>query len=199
MRVYNMCLRLAENENVDWEVLKASVLLHDIAGIKEQDDPTGKTDHSLLGAQIALPILINLGFSDQKIKHIQDCITTHRYRTDSKPATREAQILFDADKLETVGAIGTARAFVWVGRNNAHIFRKPNNLENYIKENYEGGKINGRIKDKTQHSPQINFETKEKFLADKLYTERAKEICRERIEYYRNFLDRLEKEIKGEI
>jgi uncharacterized protein len=197
MRVYNLCLRFAENENVDLEVLKAAALLHDIARAKEDNDNSGNTDHAVLSSQMSAPILQNLGFPEEKIKHIQDCILSHRYRTGFEPKTKEAQILFDADKLDTVGAIGIARSFVWVGRNNANIYKKAK-MEEYVNENL-GGKINGRIQDKTKHSPQIEFEIKLKFLTDKLYTEKAKEYCKERTDFYKSFLDRLEKEIRGEI
>lgn len=197
MRVYNLSLRFAKNEDVDLDVLKASALLHDIARVKEDNDHTGNTDHAILSSEMAVPILKNLGFSEEKIKHIQDCIVSHRYRTGNEPKTKEAQILFDVDKLDVVGAIGIARSFVWVGRNNAKIYADAN-IDEYIKDNL-GGKINGRIQDKTKHSPQIEFETKLRFLTDKLYTIKAKEMCKERLEFYRSFLDRLEKEINGEL
>ena len=197
MRVYNLSLNLADGEKVDLDVLRASVLLHDIARAKEDDDSTGKTDHAVLSSAMARPILKDLGFSEEKIKHIQECILSHRYRTGNEPKTIEAKILFDADKLDSLGAIGVARSFIWVGRNNAHLYKKMN-AEAYAKENM-GGKINGRIQDKTKHSPQIEFETKVKFLSDKLYTKKAKKVGAERLEFYKNFLDRLEKEIKGEI
>lgn len=197
MRVYNLALNLAENEDVDLDVLKASVLLHDIARVKEDNDPSGKTDHAVLGSEMAAPILKELGFSDDKIKHVQDCIVSHRYRTGNEPKTKEAQILFDADKLDILGAIGIARSFVWVGRNGAKIYTDVN-IEEYIKENL-GGKINGRIQDKTKHSPQIEFETKLKFLVNKLHTEKAKEIYKERIKFYKSFLDRLKREVGGEL
>ena len=198
MRVYNMCLRLAKDEpDIDLDVLKASALLHDIARVKEDNDPTGKTDHAILGSKMAVPILKELNFSKEQIKHIQDCIISHRYRTENKAKTKEAQILFDADKLDSLGAIGIARSFVWVGRNNAKIYTETD-IEKYIDENL-GGKINGRIQDKTKHSPQIEFETKLKFLITKLHTAKAKEICKERIEFYKSFLDRLKREIDGKL
>jgi len=197
MRVYNLCLHLAKNENVDLEVLKAATLLHDIARVKEDNDSMGNTDHAILSSKMAAPILKKLGFSDEKIKHIQECIVSHRYRTGNEPKTREAQILFDADKLDTLGAIGVARSLIWVGRNNAKIYAKVN-INEYIKENL-GGKINGRIQDKTKHSPQIEFETKLKFLIKKLYTEKAKELYRGRIRFYKSFLNRLEKEVNAVI
>ncbi len=197
MRVYNLSLHLAKDENIDFDVLKASALLHDIARVKEDNDPSGNTDHAILGSTMAIPILEELNFSEDQIKHIKRSIVSHRYRTGNQPKTKEAQILFDADKLDTLGAIGIARSFVWVGRNNAKIYTDTN-IEKYIDENL-GGEINGRIQDKTKHSPQIEFETKLKFLIDKLHTKKAKEICTERIGFYKSFLDRLKKEIDGEL
>lgn len=197
IRVYNLALSLAENEDLDLDVLKAAALLHDVARVKEDSDHTGNTDHAILSAQMAEPILKKLGFSQEKIKRIQDCIVSHRYRTGNEPKTKEAKILFDADKLDVLGAIGIARSFVWVGRNNAKVYSKVN-IDEYIKDNL-GGKINGRIQDKTKHSPQIEFETKLKFLIDKLYTKKAKKICLERLKFYKDFLNRLEKEIQGQL
>ncbi len=197
IRVYNLCLYLAKDEEIDSDVLEAAALLHDFARVKEDNDQTGKTDHAILSAKMAEPILRELGFPEEKIKHIQDCIVSHRYRTGNRPQTKEARILFDADKLDVVGAIGIARNFVWVGRNKAKIYADVD-IDDYIKNNLNG-KIDGRIQDKTKHSPQIEFETKLKFLGDKLYTEKAKEICRERLAFFKSFLERLEKEIRGEL
>ena len=61
------------------------------------------------------------------------------------------------------------------------------------------GKINGRIMDKLKHSVHINYETKDKLLLENLYTETAKKIGRERLSYYKEFLDRLDKEVVGEL
>lgn len=198
MRVYNLAFNIAKYEGkIDLDVLQAAILLHDIGGHKEMSDSTGKTDHAIVSAEMAAPILKNLNFSEDKIKHIQDCIISHRYKTENKPKSIEAKILFDADKLDSIGAIGIARSFCWVGKNNANIYRKPN-INEYVKENMNG-KINGRIQDKTKHSPQIEFAVKSKFLIDKLFTKTAKEICRERIIFFENFLNRLEQEINGEL
>ncbi|MFH1551752.1 MAG: HD domain-containing protein [bacterium] len=197
MRVYNLALHLAKYEDVDLDVIKAAALLHDIGGKKEVEDPTGKTDHAIESAKMAEPILNNLGYPKDKIIHIQDCIISHRYRTRNKPQTKEAEIIFDADKLETVGAIGIARSFVWTGRNNAYIYKKVN-IDEYSKENL-GGKINGRIQDKTKHSPQINWETKDKHILNFLYTEKAKQVAKDRMIFSENFFKRLENEINGKV
>lgn len=195
MRVYNLALKLAEGEKVDLEVIQAAVLLHDIGGPKEVQDPTGKTDHALESVKLAEPFFKKINVPEDKANHIIECIISHRYRTNHKPKTKEAMIVFDADKLETVGAIGIARVFTWVGKNDAYIYRKIN-LKEYIKENL-GGKADGRIQDKTKHSPQLNWETKDKFIVEYLYTKKAKEIARKRIKFSQKFFDKLEKEIEG--
>jgi len=197
MRVYQMALKLSEGEQVDLDVVKAAVLLHDIGGISEQNDHTGKTDHSLESAKLAKPFLENLGLNTDKVEHILACIISHRYRTDNKPASLEAKIVFDADKLDAIGAIGLARGFTWVGRNNAYIYREVN-TQDYINENL-GGQIDGRIQDKTKHSPQINWETKDKYIINKLYTEKAKEIAKSRVRFNETFQKRLKDEILGKV
>lgn len=197
-RVYNLSLRLAKDENVDLDVLKSAALLHDIARVKEDNDQTGDTDHAALSAEMAEPILKELNFTKEQIRHIQDCIISHRYKTGNKPKTLEAKILFDADKLDSLGAIGIARAFVWVGRNNGKIYCDVD-INDYIKNNLVDGKINGRIKDNTKHSPNIEFEIKTKFIIEKLYTKKAKEVGAERKQFVEDFLNRLEREVRGEL
>lgn len=197
LRVYNLALHLAENEDVDLDVLKAAVLLHDIARAKEDSDSTGRTDHALLGAELCVPILKKVDFPNEKISRVQECIASHRSRSENDQKTIEAKILFDADKLDGLGAIGMARAFIWVGENGAQMYRDID-AETYAKENL-GGKLNGRIRDKTRHSPQLEYKTRTIFIIEKLHTAQAKKIGKERLAYLENFLKRLEREIKGEL
>ena len=198
MRVHNLAVAIARSEaDVDLHVLRTAAMLHDIGGAKEANDSSGQTDHAVVSAEMAKPILEDLGFSPDQISHIQDCILSHRYRTDNQPKTIEAKILFDADKLDASGAIGVCRTLAWIGKHKAKIYKKVD-IDEYIKEN-QGGKLNGRIQDKSKHSPHINYEVKDKFLMDKLYTETAKRIGRERTAFYKEFLDRLEKEVNGEM
>ena len=145
---------------------------------------------------MAEKFLNELNMPEDKVEHIKQCIITHRYKTDKKPKSLEAKILFDADKLDTVGAIGIAREYVWIVKNNGYLYKKMN-IQEYAKENLEGGKLNGRIKDKSKHSPQINWETKLKLLSTVLYTDKAREMAKERMKFSKEFLDKLEREVKG--
>ncbi len=199
MRVYNLCLEIAKYEkNVDLEILKLSALLHDIARLKEDFDNTGEIDHAVEGAKMAEKILTKFDFPKDKIEKIKECIISHRFRGGNEPKTIEAKILFDADKLDVIGAIGIARTFISVGLYKQKIYRDIN-IDEYIKENLSGGKRDGRIIDVRKHAPNLEFETKFKYIPEKLYTKRGKEIALERIEYMKSFFERLKREIKGEL
>jgi uncharacterized protein len=194
IRVYQLSLVIAKNESdIDWEVLIPAVFLHDIARKIEDNDSTGLVDHALLGASMAEEILKNLHYESPRIEKIKHCIASHRFRGALPPQTKEAQILYDADKLDVLGAVGIARSFMLVGIHGERIFRDIS-LEDYKKENVG---LNGKIKDLSKHASNLEYELKLKKIPQKLFTPQAKEIARQRLEVMRNFFEILECEIKG--
>lgn len=199
MRVYNLCLHLAKHElNVDLDVLKTAALLHDIARVKEFNDKTGSIDHSALGAEMAEKILGTLGYSKEKIAHVKHCIAAHRFRGKVKPQTKEAKILFDADKLDVLGAIGVARSFMIAGQYGQKIYSDIS-IQEYLKDNVVGEKADGRVRDISKHTPDLEFELKFKHVLERLYTQKAREIAKERVQFMENFFEKLKREIKGEL
>lgn len=199
LRVYNLAMHIAKDDNdIDHDVLKASVLLHDIARVKEDNDHSWNTDHAEVWATMAKNVLEKVWwFTTEQIWKIQTCILTHRFRSDRPPVIKEAKILFDADKLDSIWAIGVVRSFVYVWKNWGSIYTDID-IDKYIEENLWWN-INWRIYDKNKHSPYLEYETKFKFIVDRLYTQKAKIIWKERIVYHKEFLNRLEKEIKWEM
>ncbi len=190
LRVYNLCVFLSKyEENVDMEVLIPAVLLHDIARVKESKDKSGEIDHAILGSEMAEEILRNLKYEEDKIEKIKHCIITHRFRTDNRPKTIEAKILFDADKLDALGSIGIARCFMLAGQ-----FGQSLSVKNPIDTNTSD---NGRLKDVAKHSPFIEYEVKFKKIPEKLHTKKAKEIGIERLKFMDDFFKRLDLEIEG--
>ncbi len=113
-RVLYNALSIADAEElVDYDILIAACLLHDI-GRKDQFENPG-LDHAEAGAEKAYDFLLKNHFSEESASKICGCIRTHRYRSDNPPASIEAKILFDADKLDVTGAIGIARTLLYKG------------------------------------------------------------------------------------
>jgi len=202
MRVYKLCLRLAKYEpNVDLDILRTAALLHDIARTREDKDVREGMlgiGHAIVGAEMSEKILRQLGYPGENIKRVKHCIATHRFRGGNPPNTIEAKILSDADKLDVLGATGIARSFTIGGENGQKIY-SDTSVDEYIKENLVGGKANGRIIDPSKHASNLEFETKFKQIPDKLYTQKAREIARERLEYMKQFFERLKREIDGQL
>lgn len=191
-RVYNLCLLIEKSEkDVDLEILIPSALLHDIARVEESLDKTGKIDHAVLGSVLAEDILRNLDYKEEQIEKIKHCIIAHRFRTVNEPKSIEAKILFDSDKLDIIGATGIARSFMLAGQFGQRLTVNQE-FNEYIRSNTVE---NGRIKDVSQHTPFIEYELKFKKIPDKLYTEKAKEIGKERLKFMEEYFNRLMSEI----
>ena len=198
-RVWKTAMKIAAaNPEVDLEVLQIAILMHDIAGIKEETDNTGKTDHALIGAEITAKILSELKYPEPLIKEVKHCIQTHRYRSSNEPKSIEAKILFDADKIDVLGAIGVARSFMIAGDIHESLYSFTP-LKEYIADNLFVGKADGRIKDVSKHTPNLEFETKIVKIPDKLFTDKGKEIAGVRIKFMQAFFAELKNEINADI
>ena len=120
-RVLNNAIEIAKGEeNVNMEVLMTAALLHDIGRADEKADP--KADHAVTGGDRAYQVLIEAGYDHAFAEHVRQCIRTHRFRRNDPPATIEAKILFDADKLDVCGAIGIARTLMYSGAHDRPIY-----------------------------------------------------------------------------
>ena len=113
-RVLAVALDIAQYEpegTVDGDVLVAACLLHDIGRPEQMSDPS--LCHAEVGSKKAYDFLKAQGWSEDKACHVRDCILTHRFRVNNQPATIEAKILFDADKVDATGALGLARTIYY--------------------------------------------------------------------------------------
>ena len=113
-RVLYNALEIAKTENdVNYDILIAACLLHDI-GRKEQFENPDQC-HAIIGSEKAYDFLLANGFAASYAEQVKQCIMTHRYRRDNPPQSLEAKILFDADKLDAAGAVGIARTLLYKG------------------------------------------------------------------------------------
>ena len=109
LRVVQLAQHLAEIEGADLEIVQAAALLHDA-----QEKPAHRAGHHLASAELARRVLEAEGWPDERTAAVLHCIRAHRFRDDQEPPqTLEAKILFDADKLDAIGAVGVARAIAY--------------------------------------------------------------------------------------
>jgi uncharacterized protein len=120
IRVYRLCEKIGNKEGADLPVLLAAAYLHDI-GRSSQDDANGNVCHAQAGARMARPFVYELPLSRSRQDNILHCIESHRFRGNHRPETIEARVLFDADKLDAIGAIGIARAYLFAGEVGARL------------------------------------------------------------------------------
>ncbi len=186
-RVYRMAERLAQTEGADLEIVRAAVLLHDADGTTPGS--VSRVEHHLRSAEIARKVLADEGWPEARIAAVQHCIRAHRYRDDREPpATIEAKCLFDADKLDVLGAIGAIRVTVYAALAGTPFYAEPS--EAFLRT---GTEAPGEL-----HSAYHEHLFKLRNVENRLYTDTARRIARERTQYLEGFFERLIKEINGE-
>lgn len=90
-RVRDLALMIAEESklNVDRDALEVASMWHDIQPSDAKDLLTLFDEES-----------VRIGLPEELIQAVQECISTHSF--DSHPILTEAQVLFDADKLDAL-------------------------------------------------------------------------------------------------
>jgi len=112
-------------------------------------------------------------------------IASHRFRSGPPPATPEARALFDADKLDAMGAIGVARAFARAGAHGQRLWVPPD--------------VAAAQGDGTpDHTPVHEFVVKLSRLREVMTTATGRAIAEERHAFMEAFFARLEAEVRGE-
>lgn len=111
LRVRDLCMKIWKAEWADLEVLEIAALLHDIGRPKEFETKW-EVCHAEYWASLAKEFLQDLWLQQDKVDNVVYCISTHRFRKENTPETLEAKILFDADKLDCIWAVGIGRAFM---------------------------------------------------------------------------------------
>ncbi len=99
--------------NVDREVMTLAILLHDV-----NQSYKGKANHVVLSKQLAEQILNEVGCPNDKLNRVLKIISEHstEHIDDIKPSSLEAKVIFDADKIDGLGATGIARVFCLFGQ-----------------------------------------------------------------------------------
>lgn len=185
-RVRTVAEKLSAYEgNCDLTVIICAAILHDVPDVKVcKDVEQAKRDIRKL--------LTDSNLSTQQIDHIMSIINNLSYKgagVDTTMPIIEGKIVQDADRLDSIGAIGISRCFAYGGHVGHPIYdplEKPvmhSSEEEYRKS--KGSSIN-------------HFYEKLLLLKDRMQTKSGKKIAEERHNYIESFLKRFLSEWNGD-
>jgi uncharacterized protein len=119
------------------------------------------------------------------VEAVAHAIEAHRFRTGPAPETAEAKVLYDADKLDAIGAVGVARAFAYGGHHGQRLWADV--PLGYV----ETGET------LAEHTPVHEYIYKLSQIKDRLLTQTARSLARERHAFMVAFFERLDQEVHG--
>ncbi len=187
LRVYRMAERLSIAEGADLEIVRAAALLHDAEGAAPGAGSVRET-HQHASAEFAAQVLSGEGWERPRVAAVQHCIRAHRYRDRSEPpGSLEAKILFDADKLDVLGAIGVARTIAYAALDGKPFYFPPSEKFRQTGEEEPG----------EPHSSYHEHLFKLRKVRDRMYTATARSIASERLKYLEEYFERLIDEWNG--
>lgn len=183
LRVSRLCQHIGPLERADMTVLLAAAYLHDI-GRAHQDRSRGGLCHAEKGAELAADLLYPLPLLKEQRHNILHCIRAHRFRGNHHPASIEARVLFDADKLDAIGAVGIARAYLFAGEVGAMLHNPESRIDHtrpYTRED----------------TGYREYRVKLCKVRDRMLTHTGRRMAEVRHRFMTEFFDRFLKEIDG--
>ena len=179
-RVVKTAKALCAQEQAKLEVVLPAAYLHDCFTFPKNHPDRAQS--SKMAADKAIAFLKSIDYPTSYLDEIHHAIVTHSYSANITPETLEAQIVQDADRLDSLGAIGIARC-LYVGQSfNAELY------------NHEDPFANQRDLDDKHYSVD-HFYVKLFKLAETMNTESAKLEANKRTDYMRGFLAQLGAEV----
>lgn len=174
----------AEMPEADLQIIRLAALLHDISR-PEDMSAKGKICHACKGAELCASEMKKYDFPQAMIEKVCACIKSHRFRGNGpSPQSLEEKIIYDADKLDSIGAVGIGRAFHFAGRENARIHNSSEEALN--SEPYSRG-----------DSAYREYLVKLRHVPDKMLTVAGKQHATARAKFMHEFFEQIEIEIKG--
>ena len=192
VRVIALADKIQASEGGDLPTIWAAVALHDIGQERERRQGS---DHALIGAELAAELLKDTPFPPQSIPGVQQAIREHRITGGITPQTLEGRILYDADKIDCLGAIGIGRLYCITGRYNQKVYAP---IPDDIVEPIDLSMIR-HLRRRPDYSPSIEFQLLFTDLPDHMTTNTGRELARERFAFMQEFFTRLRQEVEGEL
>jgi uncharacterized protein len=188
-RVVRLAEQIAQAEGADLAIVQAAALLHDAQDFSKQPDTDPRAVHHHASADFSAEILASEGWSADRIAAVQHCIRAHRFRDRSEPPqSLEAKVLFDADKLDAIGAVGVVRAVGYALTHGSPPYTEPSARFLATGETLPG----------EPHSAYHEYLFKLRKLKDRLYTPTAQAIAADRHRVMEEFFEQLAAEMHYE-
>lgn len=108
-RVVATALDLAVKEGADVNVVLPAAYFHDFVTVPKNDPRRSMA--SRLSGDAAVEYLKSVGYPAQYLDNIRHSIAAHSFSANIACETIEAKVVQDADRLDSLGAIGIARTF----------------------------------------------------------------------------------------
>lgn len=189
LRVLKIAMKIAQAEGADQDIVHAAALLHDSRGAMPSVDGGDRMGHHLASAEFAGEVLSQAGWEQAAIEKVQHCIRAHRFRHDGEqPETIEAKCVFDADKLDVLGAIGAARTIIFGSHKGQSFYSEPS--AKFLET--------GKTEEDEPYSAYHEYLYKLSKIKDRLYTETGKALAVERDAFLHQYFERLRAESRGE-
>lgn len=114
LRVYRNAKVIGEKEGTDMQVLFLAALLHDAGSGSKLQKRSAESEARKL-ATVEDFLKKRRDIPEDVIKKVLRAVEVHSFSKGIEPATLEAKVLQDADRLDAIGAIGIARVFLTGG------------------------------------------------------------------------------------
>jgi uncharacterized protein len=192
MRVIVLAETIQAREGGDLPTIWAAVAFHDLG--QERERRHGG-DHALIGAAMAGDLLSETQFPQRSIAAVQQAIREHRMTGNQLPQSLEGCILYDADKIDCLGAIGIGRLYCVTGRYNQKIYSP---IPADVVEPVDPLTVR-HLRRRANYSPSIEFQLLFGDLPQRMTTPTGRELATERYCYMKGFFTRLRQEIEGDL
>ena len=185
-RVWQNAIAIGQAEGANMYVVQLAALLHDIADWKFSNGDMKA------GGRVSAEWLTALGVESDVVNHVSTIIDSLSFKgagVDASMSTLEGKVVQDADRLESMGAMGVARTFAYGGYKGRPLYDPTIEPEVHTSlEQY-----------KNSAGPTINhFYEKLLLLKDLINTNHAKKLAASRHEFMESFLKQFFSEWSGQ-
>ena len=180
-RVYRLALHIAQRENADRFIVGIAALLHDL-GRLTHDETRHHADLSVIHAR---ELLTRYQLPPDTQEAILHAIETHSFSKGLQPRTLEARIVRDADRLDSLGAIGIVRWAI-----TGTLRRTPETRTYHPDDPFAEQRLLDDRRYMLDH-----FYTKLLTLADTMSTETGRKLAERRTRFIRIYLDEFREEL----